>query len=231
MGLFKKEYCEFCGEKIGLFGKTTLKDGLMCKECAAQISPWWSVGKATTVADVYEHRIYRDENKQKVADFKVTRSLGDYYKVLIDDESRRVMITTSTDFVKANPDVINFEDITSARWDVQESRSEIYNKDKDGKSVSFEPKHYDYHYDFYVTIYVKNPYFDTIRFKVNRSYVSIKPWEEYEAKEAEYRALQMKHMGAKPLTGDRNTPNIEENEDYQEYKAVAEELVAFFNNK
>ena len=231
MGLFDKKYCEFCGEKLGLFGKTTLKDGFMCKDCTEQLSQWWPVGKSTSVADVYEHRMYRDENKQKVAEFNVTRSLGDYYKVLIDDNARRVMITSSNNYQKANPDVIDFDDITSARWDVQESKTELHDKDKDGKTISFDPKRYDYHYDFYITLYVRNPYFDTIKFKVNRNYVSIKPWDEYEAKEAENKAALMKHLGVKPITGDRYTPNIGENEDYQAYKSAAEELVAFFNNK
>ena len=66
MGLFSKKYCEFCGEKLGLFGNTTLKDGYMCKNCARQISHWWSVGKSNTVAEMYEHIMYRNENKKKV---------------------------------------------------------------------------------------------------------------------------------------------------------------------
>ena len=231
MGLFDKKYCEFCGDKLGLFGNTTLKDGHMCKTCVSQLSPWWSVGKATTVAEVYEHRMYREENKKKVEDFRVTKSLGDYYKVLIDEDAARVMVTTTSEYTKANPDVFNMEDITSARWKVEESKTELRDKDKDGKSISFNPKRYEYRYDFYVTMYVKNPYFDTVRFKVNRNYVYIEPWGEYEAKEAEYRMLQQKHMGAKPLTGDRYTPNIEENEDYQAYKALAEEIVEALTRK
>ena len=83
MGLFSKKYCEFCGEKLGLFGTTTLKDGYMCKNCARQISHWWSVGKSNTVAEMYEHIMYRNENKKKVEEFRVTKAMGEYYKVLI----------------------------------------------------------------------------------------------------------------------------------------------------
>ena len=41
----------------------------------------------------------------------------------------------------------------------------------------------------------------------------------------------MKHLGARPVTGDPYTPNIEENEDYQAYKAVGEEIVAVLNER
>ena len=231
MGLFDKKFCDFCGEKLGLFGHTTLSDGRICKACAAKLSPWWSIGKKTSMADVHEHLYYREDNKAKVAEFRVTRSLGDVTKVLVDDDARRVMITSASDLAKANPDVFEFADITSARLDIEDSKYEIHDKDKDGKTISFDPKRYEYRYNFYVTAYVKNPYFDTIRFKVNSSYVSISPYEEYEAKQAEYRELQMKHLGARPVTGDPYTPNIEENEDYQAYKAVGEEIVAVLNER
>ena len=231
MGLFDKKYCEFCGEKLGLFGHTTLADGYICKKCAAKLSPWWSIGKKTKVADVHEHLYYREDNKAKVAEFRVTRSFGDSTKVLVDDDARRIMITSAADLTQANPDVFEFSDITSARLDIEDNKYEVFGKDKDGKHISYDPKRYEYRYNFYITAYVKNPYFDTIRFRVNSGYVSISPYAEYEAKMAEYRDLQMKHMGATPVTADPYTPNTEENEDYQAFKAAAEEIVAVLNEQ
>ena len=231
MGLFDKKFCEFCGEKIGLFGYTTLKDGHICKKCAAKLSPWWSIGKKTSAADVHEHLYYREDNKAKVAEFRVTRSLGDSTKVLVDDGARRVMITSANDLAKTNPDVFEFSDITSARLDIEESKMELKAKDKNGRMVSYEPKRYEYRYNFYITAYVKNPYFDTIRFRVNSRSVAISPYAEYEAKQAEYRELQLKHLGARPVTGDPYTPNIEENEEYQACKAAGEEIVAVLSEQ
>ena len=241
MGLFDKKYCDFCGEKLGLFGHTTLKDGYICKTCAAQISHWWSIGKKTSVADIHEHLMYRSENKAKVAEFRVTRTIGDNTKVLFDDDARRLMITSATDFAKANPDVFDFDDVTFARWDVDESKSEITHKTEKSAFTSYDPKRYTYNYNFYVTVYVKNPYFDTIRFKVNSNYVSIDPYAEGEAKEAEIRASHNQSYygyGVKPPVHqapqgpiDKYTPNIAENEDYQNYKALCEEIVYSINNK
>lgn len=42
MGLFDKKYCDICGEKIGLLGNRKLEDGNLCKDCAKQLSPWFS---------------------------------------------------------------------------------------------------------------------------------------------------------------------------------------------
>ena len=241
MGLFDKKYCDFCGEKLGLFGHTTLKDGYICKTCAAQISHWWSIGKKTSVADIHEHLMYRTENKARVAEFRVTRTIGDNCKVLFDDGARRLMITSSNDLSKSNPDVFDFDDVTSARWDVDESRSEITYKTEKSAFTSYDPKRYNYNYNFYVTVYVKNPYFDTIRFKVNSSYVSIDPWAEGEAKEAAIRATHNQSyygFGVKPAQPaapsgpiDKYTPDTEGNEDYQQYRALCEEIVYNLNNK
>lgn len=253
MGLFDKKFCDFCGEKLGLFGYTTLSDGRICKNCASRISYWWSIGKKTSVADIHEHFYYREDNKAKVAEFRVSRSLGDYFKVLVDDDARRVMITSASDFTKANPDVFEFADITSARYDIEESKSELRTTDKDGKSVSYEPKRYEYRYDFYITAYVKNPYFDTLRFKINRSYVTIDPYAEGEAREAKLKAEapqqtivthrqtqygfgvsapQATVVSVAPdIHVDRYTPDTENNEDYQTYKKMAEEIVAVLSEQ
>ena len=263
MGLFDKKYCEFCGEKLGVFGKTTLKDGYMCKDCAAKLSHWYSVGKGTSVADIHEHLMYRTENKQKVEDFRVTKSFGENYKVLIDEDASRVMVTAASDFSKSNPDVFELSDITSASYDISENKTELKDKDENGKSISFDPKRYEYKYDFYVTLYVKNPYFSTMKFKVNKSYVYINPFEEGTAaeeaiKEAEEgrpslsaagrpsltrqedRRPNARHTGIVPPDAapapaaqpvDKYKPDVDNNEDYQAYKELCEEIVDYFNAK
>ena len=216
MGLFTKKYCEFCGEKLGLFGNTTLKDGYMCKNCAKQVSQWYSVGKSNTVADLYEHFMYRNENKKKVEEFRVGAVLGEATKIYVDTDAGKIMVSSSTDFAKSNPDVIDLADVTSAAYDIQENKTELKTKDEKGNYVSYQPKRYEYKYDFYVTLYVKNPYFSTMRFKVNKIYVHIDPWAET-AGLADYTFV------------DRYTPDTANNEDFQAYKAMVEEIVNFFN--
>ena len=85
------------------------------------------------------------------------------------------MVTRARNLVEANPDVLDFADVTGCNLDIDESRSELKRKDKDGKEVSYNPPRYEYSYDFYITIFVNNPYFDEIRFQINSSSVDITP--------------------------------------------------------
>ena len=65
--------------------------------------------------------------------------------------------------------------MTGCNLDIDESRSELKREDKDGKEVSYNPPRYEYSYDFYITIFVNNPYFNEIRFQVNSSSIDITP--------------------------------------------------------
>lgn len=67
MGLFDKKYCDICGEKIGLLGNRKLEDGNLCKDCAKQLSPWFSDRRRSTVEDIKRQLAYREENWGRAA--------------------------------------------------------------------------------------------------------------------------------------------------------------------
>lgn len=167
MGLFDKKYCSICGEKIGLFGNKKLEDGNLCKNCAAKLSPWFSDRRSSTVEQIRQQLEYREENKKKVSEFKVTRTLGDRYKVLFDEDAKRFMVTNASNLQNANPDVFDFSDVTGCSNRVHEGKTEIMRELPDGKKESYIPKRYEYDYDFYVTINVNNPYFNELEFQIN----------------------------------------------------------------
>lgn len=169
MGLFDKKYCDICGNKIGLLGNRKLDDGNLCKECAAKLSPWFSDRRRSTVQDIKDQLDYREENKAAVAQFHTTRTLGAGTKVLLDEDAQKFMVTSARNINDANPDVMNFSQVTGCRIDVDESRTELKREDKDGKQVSYNPPRYTYDYDFYVVIDVNTPYFNEIRFKLNNN--------------------------------------------------------------
>ncbi len=175
MGLFDKKYCDICGEKIGLLGNRKLEDGNLCKECARKLSPWFSDRRGSTVEEIKGQLAYREENRKKVAAFHTTRTLGKNMKVLLDEDARKFMVTDARDLAEANPDVLDFADVTGCNLDIDESSTEIMRQGKDGKELSYNPPRYEYSYDFYITIHVNNPYFDEIRFKINSSSVDITP--------------------------------------------------------
>ena len=147
--LFEKKICAICGGEIGLLGNRKLEDGNMCKHCAEKLSPWFSDRRESTVAQINEQLAYREANKAKVAAFKATRTLGERRKVLIDENAGLFMVPVSaTSLQEENPDVLALTDIVSCRLDIDEDQREIMNKDKDGKPVSYNPRRYDYYYDF-----------------------------------------------------------------------------------
>ena len=204
MGLFDKKYCDICGEKIGLLGNRKLENGNLCKNCAQKLSPWFSDRRNSTVEEIKEQLAYREANKERVTVFHMTRTLGTDTKVLLDEDAGTFMVTRARNLVEANPDVLDFADVTGCNLDIDESRSEIKREDKDGKKVSYNPPRYEYSYDFYITIFVNNPYFDEMRFKINSSSVDITP------------------SAMRP--GMTAVCNPESNVEYSNYKKLGEEI-------
>lgn len=169
--LFDKKECSICGGEIGLLGNRKLEDGNMCKSCAARLSPWFSDRRQSTVAEINDQLAYRENNQGKVAVFRITRTLGENMKVLLDEDAGLFMVTAARNLADANPDVLAFSDVTGCKLDIDEHKTEIEYKDAEGKRQSFNPKRYAYSYDFYIVINVNNPYFNEIRFKLNSSSV------------------------------------------------------------
>ena len=167
MGLFDKKFCGVCGQKIGLFGNRKLEDGNLCKDCAAKLSPWFSERRSSTLDEIKRQLAYREENKAKVAAFHPTKSLGKSTKVLIDEDARRFLVTSARNWQDANPDVLDFADVTGCEIDVNESKHEIKQRDNDGKQISYNPPRFEVSQDMYCDIAVNNPYFNQIRFRIN----------------------------------------------------------------
>ena len=171
MGLFDKKFCDICGDKIGLLGNRKLEDGNMCKNCAALLSPFMTDRKRTTVADIKDHLAYREANKAQVSAFRVTRTLGDKTKVLLDEDAGKFIISSSNRWQGENPDVMEFSQVTGCNIDVEETKDELKRKDRDGNDVSFVPPRYQFSYDFNVLIFVNSPWFSEIKLQVNRNRV------------------------------------------------------------
>lgn len=202
--LFEKKQCAICGGEIGLLGNRKLEDGNMCKHCAAKLSPWFEDRRSSTIAQINEQLAYREANKEKVAAFHITRTLGEYTKLLLDEDAGVFVVTDARDLKEDNPDVLAFSDVTGCNLDIDEDEQELTRTDKEGKEVSYIPPRYRYEYDFYITIHVRNPYFDEIRFRLNSSSVEIEP---------------------PPMGGIRGSRfNPERDVDYRRYKEMGEEI-------
>ncbi len=171
-GLFDKKYCDICGEKIKLLGNRKLDDGNLCKECAKGLSPWFEERRHSTVEQIKEQLEYREENKQKVENFQVSRTFGRNYMVLLDEDKRQFLVTSGKKYREVNPDVLDFSQVTGCDLDIQEMKSEETYTDSEGNRKSYNPPRYDYDYDFYMIIRVNHPWFDDMKFKLNNNSVS-----------------------------------------------------------
>ena len=169
MGLFDKKSCDICGGKIGMLGNRKLDDGNCCKECAKQLSPFFSERRKSTVADIKAQLDYREKNKAAVAAFNPTRTLGIVTRVYLDEDKGKFAVSDSARFGTDNPDILDFSQVTGCNVEVQESSRELKQKGPDGKDVSYNPRRYSYSFSFYIVIHVNSPWFNEIKFLLTKS--------------------------------------------------------------
>lgn len=167
MGLFSKKVCDICGNDIGLLGNRKLSDGNCCKNCASLLSPWMTDRKQSTVEEIKEHIAYREANAKQLPGLQPTRIFGNWSKIYIDDNAGCFFVTNMTDWKKANPDIVYFDQVADVKVDIDEYKHELYDKDKEGKQIRFDPPRFEFSYSFDIVIYVNSPYFDVMRFTLS----------------------------------------------------------------
>ena len=180
MGLFdrfKKQDCEICGKEVGIFGYKKLEDGEICKDCVKLLSPWFEDRRHSTVAQIKEQIAYRKQNEEELKNFQITRTLGDYEKIYIEEVNgvpTRFFVTQFGEGIEDNPDIISFQDVTSCVLDLDVHDEEMMQKDKEGNRVSYNPPRFQHHYNFIIRMEIRNnPYFDEVYFTVNSGVVTL----------------------------------------------------------
>ena len=167
MGLFDKKYCSICGEKIGLLGNRKLEDGNLCKNCARKLSPFFSDRRHSTVEEIRQQLAYREENERRLADFHPDITFGEDEKVYVDRNSRQFIVTHALNWRGTNPDLISFQSVTGVNTEIRENKTELYYKDDEGNRKSYNPRRYEYEYEFNVTILVNSPWFEKIEVELS----------------------------------------------------------------
>ena len=221
MGLFDKKYCDICGERIRFLGNRKLEDGNLCKDCEAKLSPWFSDRRRSTVQDIRDQLAYREENREKAAAFRASRTLGEGNLLAIDEENQQFVIRRGGQSMSENPDVIALKDVSGCEIDVEHSKTEEKTRDKDNKPVSYDPPRYTHSYRFYLTVRVNHPWFDDMRFRVNKNNVEIKTGIPDENTPAQVLGSLIGLNIPKPV---KTEPDTEHDEAYRKYAALAEEM-------
>ena len=176
------------------------------------IERWWSDDEGG----------YREENREKAAQFRTTRSFGEDWKVLLDEDDRWFTVTRARDLAEANPDILDFDAITGCRMDIDESRTELTREDADGKDVSYVPPRYEYSYDFFLVISVRHPYFDEMRFSLNSSSVYYEPQKL--PQRAPMSHAPMDRPSGRPKTINASRVDPEDCAEYRKYRQMGDEI-------
>ncbi|MEE1124392.1 MAG: DUF4428 domain-containing protein [Acutalibacteraceae bacterium] len=167
MGLFDRKFCDICGQKIGLLGNRKLEDGNLCKDCAGKLSPFFDERRHSTIAQIQQQLAYREQNKYAVAQFNPTKSYGNGKKVYVDMNANKFIVTRASNWRNDNPDVIDISQVIGVNTDIKEHKKEIYYKDAQGEQKSYNPRRYEYSYEFKVKINVNSPWFDDINLELS----------------------------------------------------------------
>lgn len=226
-------------------GNQKLEDGNLCKDCAKQLSPWFSDRRRSTVEDIKRQLAYREENRGRASQFRTTRSYGEDCKVLLDEEHRWFTVTRARDLADANPDILDYTALTGCRVDIDESRTEQKREGPDGKEVSYNPPRYEYSYDFEVIISVNNLYFDEMKFRLNNSSVYIEPQNTMQRPMmGQQGMMDQRPMAGRPQSGMTQRPMMgqmnsvgrmntmaagfdpESNREYRKYREMGDEIRA-----
>ena len=196
MGLFDKKYCDICGEKIGLLGNRKLEDGNLCKNCAAKLSPFFSERRRSTVEDIKRQLAYREENEKLVRDFNPDVMFDGSKKVYISTASEAFIVTGSSNWRSANPDIIQLSQVVAVDTNIKENREEIFFEDSDGNRKSYQPPRYECDYEFDVVIRVNSPWFDSIELEISDGSRPDSPYtdlyREYERKMNELKDILLR---------------------------------------
>ena len=202
MGLFEKKYCDICGEKIGLLGNRKLEDGNICSKCAAKLSPFFTGRKKSTLDEIKAQLAYREQNRQNLNYFNATRVLGNNTKVYIDDTQAKFVISRKSDYRSENADIIDIAHVISARYEVEEHKSEIYRENSEGRRESYNPPRYDCEYEITIYITVNSPYFSDIQFELTDQRPESRYTEEFRRYEQQANEIVM------ALNGNSNMGNM-----------------------
>lgn len=178
--VFKKKDCEICGKEVGMFGYKKLEDGEICKDCVKLLSPWFDDRRHSTVEQIKAQLAYREENKAALNLFCPTVAYGERYTLraeVVNCVPSRFVIERGDNYKDENADIVSFKDVTSFNIDVREYDREIKYRNSKGEEVSYHPPRYEYSYDFYAEINVNHPYFNEMRFQINRDTIKLETAE------------------------------------------------------
>ena len=177
--LFKSKTCAICYAKMGMTEQKELANGaFICNKCADKLSKWFTTDarKHSTPKQISDQIVERRKNEMEIIKFQASRIIGRSIKVYLDEPKRKFMVVETDNPKAENADVLNASDIINVMTNIHETKHELFDRDNNGRTIPFNPRRYDYSYNFIVTIDMRHPYCTHRRFKVNDKSI----WVRYE---------------------------------------------------
>lgn len=180
--LFSKETCIVCGEDVGSLKRKRLSDGVICKDCARDLSPWFDAYKQSTTQQVQTQLRDRARAQESLrTGFTPTKVFGASDVIVVDERQRMLCVLAgagrgnyrSVEAICArNPDVFSFDDVTDVSIDTFVSGHEV-KRTVDGQQVSYNPRRYTYPCNVTLKMSVDNPYVSSMSIRFNPSTINI----------------------------------------------------------
>ena len=95
-------------------------------------------------------------------------------------DNRKLIFSGNSNWRNLNPDVLDFSQLVDNDLKIIENKKEIMKEDAEGKKVSYNPKRYEYSYNFSVNIDVNSPWFNSVTARINGSSIDGYDNDEYE---------------------------------------------------
>jgi hypothetical protein len=171
------------------------------------------------VEQIRQQLAYRGANQRELAGFRPSKSYGEMYELKVEMNGNiptRFVVARTDDYQEENADLILFSQVTSFNIDIDEHREELKYRNSEGEMVSYSPKRYEYSYDFFAEIGINSPYFDDIRFRVNRSTLNLETVTT--GPRASFGKPLLRTMGFEPM----------QYPEYRHYKSICDELEELF---
>ena len=159
MDMEEELLCELCGEPVDEEYGAETGDGWICEDCASLLSPWMEDLEFTDTEDLEDQIAAREQNLEDLQDFVPTRSFyipGMDYKLFLDDETGRFLVTEGFHILDENPDILSLEDVMDASVEVEDQREDL------------QDDLYLYSYNLYMHIELDHPYLSNILIPLNR---------------------------------------------------------------
>ena len=180
--LFSKEACIVCGEEVGSLKRKRLADGIICKDCAKGLSPYFDAYKQSTSAQIKQQFEDRAAARQALREsFRPTKVFGASDVVVVDENSGCLCVLADAgrgayqdidEILAHNPDVFSLDDITGINIDTFVSGREVKHT-VDGEQVSYNPRRYSYPCNVTVVLSVASPYLESLSVRLNPSTINI----------------------------------------------------------